>query len=194
MGLQIKKSIALVLCLSSTLSLAVDYDKAWQVFTAESYVVAARNVEKLKELRGKASPFKGVTFERSGSMMNHFLCRGSYPLYLPRKESPSAFTEAAMNSELTESGLIVEGASRHIQVRLDEFDFSTGPFGPGQWRLQATISAGGERAFVVKTEHEFSTTGSAREVCVRTTMALEYALTEFLYTVYSDPRFLELVK
>lgn len=191
---KMKKLIALLLSVSATLATAAGREPAYEVYRASGYTTSARNVEKLKELKAKTSPLKGVTFEQSSSWMNHFLCRGSFPVYLPNKMTPSAYTEAALNLELAESGLVLEGVGRVIRAKLDEFDFSTSGVGPGKWRLEATFSANGGQTFSVKTEHEFSSDGSAIDVCRRVTMALEYAFTEFLYTVYADPRFLELIK
>ncbi len=176
------------------LAAAAGREPAYEVYKASGYATSARNVEKLKELKPKASPFRGVTFVKSSSWMDHFLCRGSFPVYLPNKMTPSAYTEAALNLELAESGLVVEGVGRVIHAKLDDFDFSTSGVGPGKWRLEATFSTDGGQAFSVKTEHEFSSDGSAIDVCRRVTMALEYAFTDFLYTIYADPRFLEMIK
>ena len=164
---------------------------AFRIYIATGYTPSERNMERLKELKVNATVPRLVTFDTSKNNKSMLLCRGSFPVYGPNKTPFASLIEAALNLELTGSGLSTPDAPR-IQATLDEFDFSS--FGGGKWKISATFSVEGKAPVVVKQEYNYPVSAGAVGGCGDVMSALVPGIESFLLKLYSDPRFLDLVQ
>ena len=190
-----KKLLSLFLIAVSLPSFAGTYDTTrtiylpgFHTYVASGYVPSERNIEFLKELKGRVSTFKFVTFDTSKNNSNMLLCRASFPVYGPNRTPFATLVEAAANLELAESGLVSSDAPR-IQATLDEFDFSS--FGTGKWTIRATFTSDGIVPLVVKYEYVYKVSAGAVAGCADVMNAMPSGIESFLHALYSDPRFIE---
>jgi hypothetical protein len=164
---------------------------AFRIYIATGYTPSERNLERLKELKANATAPRLVTFDPAKNNKNMLLCRGSFPVYAPNKTPFASLIEAALNLELTGSGLSPPDAPR-IQGTLDEFDFSS--FGGGKWKISATFSVEGKAPVVIKQEYSYPVSAGAVGGCGDVMNALVPGIESFLLKLYSDPRFVDLVQ
>lgn len=95
------KILLALLAASSALSaLAADVDilylpngrtmavPGFRMYIATGYQPSERNIEFLKELKGKVTTPRLLAFDLSKNNKNMLLCRGSFPVYGPNSRSP----------------------------------------------------------------------------------------------------------
>ena len=164
---------------------------AFRIYIATGYTPSERNLERLKELKVNATVPRLVTFDTTKNNKSMLLCRGSFPVYGPNRTPFASLIEAALNLELTGSGLSAPDAPR-ILGTLDEFDFSS--FGSGKWMIGATFSVDGKPPVVIRQEYSYPVSAGAVGGCGDVMNALVPGIESFLLKLYSDPRFLDLVQ
>lgn len=162
----------------------------FRTYASNGYVPAEKNIELLKQVKSTISFVKPITLSSASPGNASLFCRVSYPVYAPRKIPFESFIEDALNTEIAQAGLMATDSSHTIKGRLDEFDFSS--FGSGKWTIQVTFSIEGKDPLTVKHEYSYPVSGGAVAACGEVTNALVPAIQEFLYALYSNPRFVDL--
>jgi len=162
----------------------------FRTYASNGYVASEKNIELLKQVKSTISFVKPITLSSASPGNASLICRVSYPVYAPRKIPFELFIEDAVNTEIEQAGLMATDSSHTIKGHLDEFDFSS--FGSGKWTIQATFSAEGKEPLTVKQDYAYPVSGGAVAACGEVANALVPAVQEFLYALYSNPRFVDL--
>ncbi|RJX31580.1 MAG: hypothetical protein C4516_07020 [Oxalobacter sp.] len=165
------------------------------VYTLNKYLSSERNIAILKRAEGEGVAMKRVIFAHSKNEAKALNCRATHLIYGTNKKPFSYLIESAMNQELKASGLM--GSKKYrVHAALDEMNFSTLDyklFGTGKWLMRMTLRERGKAPLVVVHEYAFPLAIMAEKTCTNAAEAMMPAIQSFLYKLYTDPRFGELV-
>lgn len=161
-------------------------------YFSDEYVVPEKNSVLLRGLKPIISPLRVIDFTSSKPGMTTLWCRGSYPVYAPAKIPYEVFLAGAIKSELTKSDLysVETGVPLSFDLKLIDFDSS----GAAKWTIEATFSVPGKESVTIKNETPFEVSFSASRACGQVKVALVPAIQEFLFHVYSNSKFQELLQ
>ena len=156
-------------------------------YMIQAYAPSQRNVDALRQLRKEDKAlglFVVVPFQKT------FTCRKTHTIQAgaPLQHAFSELFQNAINSELTQSGMVVSQRLR-TRMRIEEFDFST--IKTDGWVIRATLKRRGRKPLTVSHRHPILFALTATAACHNTVTALNVAIQDFLFTLYTHPRFAE---
>ncbi len=163
----------------------------FHTYFSGQYVAPEKNLSLLREIKEKISIVKISDFTANDPDMATLICRMSYPVYAPEKIPFVAFVAGALKDELSKAELYSLDSGVELSGRLNSINFES--FGSGKWTIAATFSVPGKEPVVVKHETPFSIPFSAVRACGQVKDNLVPAIQEFLFAVYSDSKFQELL-
>lgn len=168
------------------------YVPGFRTYSTDSYITSRQNVSLLKELGHVIPQLRIAGFSSASPGETALLCRLSFPVYLPGKVAHEVYLAESMRAELSEAGLYADTAPVALLGHLVSMDFNS--FGTGKWVLEARFFVEGKEPVTIKYEHGFPLGVLAVQACRDVTHALVPAMQGFLFTVYSDPKFQNLLR
>lgn len=168
------------------------YVPGFRTYSTNSYSTSSQNVSLLKQLAHSFPQLRIAGFSAVSPGEATLLCRLSFPVYLPGKVAHEVYLAESMRAELSEAGLYADTAPVALLGHLISMDFNS--FGIGKWVFEARFSVEGKEPVTIKHEHSYPLGILAVQACRDVTQALVPAMQGFLFTVYSDPKFQDLLR
>lgn len=190
METQVRHTLALLgllLLTSMSAQAGTIYIPAFRTYGSGSYRPAERNIELLNEMKAAWRRFKIVGVSATAPGENFRLCRGSFPVYSLEKKPYEYALADALARELHSVDLYGGSEAIPIAMELNVFDFST--IGNGKWTIEATFTIANEAPIKITHSFPFPIGLRSGQACSDASFAQHRALQEFLYVLYTDPRF-----
>lgn len=168
------------------------YIQGFRTYFSNEYIAPEKNLALLRELKPSISKVRVTDFTSNNPGMTTIWCRGSYPIYAPAKTPYVIFLAGALKNELEKEDLysLETGIPLSIDIKFIDFDSSRS----ANWTIEAAFTVTGKEPVIIKNETSFKASFAASSACGQVTSAMVPAVQEFLFKVYSSPKFQELLK
>lgn len=157
---------------------------------SNQYTISKPNMEALTAIKSAGVKLYVGQFTPATGDDGSIMCRGWFPIAPKRGVSFSEFLKSALTSELTEAGIYSETEGTELSIQIEEIDF-TSAFS-GMWKFRVRIATAKKEAAVFTFERSFENSYAAAAACASVGAAFVPSVQEFLNSIYSNQKFLDL--